>query len=325
MNWGKEKVVVTGGTGFVGNHLVSRLIELGVDVTVFAHYNSQNSLGMLNNISDNVRIAWGDIKNSESVEKACKGCSIIFHLAALVGIPYSYQHPEEVTATNVFGALNVLKYARDNDVKKVVITSTSEVYGTAKYIPMDEKHPLQGQSPYSASKIASDKLAESFYCSYNLPVAICRPFNIYGVRQSMRAVIPTIINQALYRGEIHLGALSPMRDFTYVADTVEGFIKIAESPLSVGEVINIGSGKEISIEGVAAKICGLVGKNIPIISDEDRIRPINSEVNRLCSDSRKAKNLLGWMPQVSLEEGLFRTINSISSHHGEYEPSQYYV
>jgi len=329
MDWKKQKVLVTGATGFIGSHLVERLVDLGAQVRAFAQYNSQNSIGLLSLIPDEVRkeieIVWGDIKEIESVGKASSGCNIIFHLASLVGVPYSYLHPQEVVMTNTIGALNVLICARENGVKKTVITSTSEVYGTACYVPIDENHPLQGQSPYSASKIAADKLAESFYCSYSLPVAVCRPFNTYGPRQSMRAVIPTIITQALTKDEIHLGTLSPTRDFTFVADTVAGFIRIAESPRSVGEVINIGAGFEISIGDLAAKICSLIGKDVPIVSEEQRKRPAKSEVNRLYADSRRAKELIGWEPQVSLDEGLQRTISWVYSSLNLYQPDKYYV
>ncbi len=329
MNWNKHKVLVTGATGFIGSHLVERLLSLGAQVRVFAQYNSQNSTGLLEMLPDIVRkeveVVWGDIKEMESVKKGSNGSSIIFHLASLVGIPYSYLHPQEVVMTNTIGTLNVLICSRENGVEKTVITSTSEVYGTARYVPIDENHPLQGQSPYSASKIAADKLAESFYCSYNLPVAICRPFNTYGPRQSMRAVIPTIITQALTKEEIRLGSISPTRDLTFVLDTVEGFVRIAESPRSVGEVINIGSGFEISIGDLAAKICSLVGKDLPIVSEEQRKRPKKSEVSRLYADNRKAKELIGWEPRVSLDEGLKQTIDWISSSLKYYQPDKYYV
>lgn len=329
MDWKKQKALITGATGFIGSHLVERVVNLGAQVRAFAQYNSQNNIGLLSLLPDNVikeiEIVWGDIKEIESVQKAGAGCSTIFHLASLVGVPYSYLHPQEVVMTNTIGALNVLICSRENGVEKTVITSTSEVYGTARYVPIDENHPLQGQSPYSASKIAADKLAESFYASYNLPVAICRPFNTYGTRQSMRAVIPTIITQALTKDEIHLGSLSPTRDFTFVSDTVEGFIRIAESPRSVGEVINIGSGFEISIGDLVAKICSLVGRDVPVTGDEQRKRPDKSEVNRLFADSRKAKELIGWEPQVSLDEGLKRTVSWISSALDLYQPDKYYV
>lgn len=329
MDWKNKKVLVTGPTGFIGSHLVETLVNLGAQVRAFAQYNSQNSIGLLEILPESTRkeveVVWGDVKEMESVKKACDGRAVIFHLASLVSIPYSYLHPQEVVMTNTIGALNVLICSRESGAEKTVITSTSEVYGTARYVPIDENHPLQGQSPYSASKIAADKLAESFYCAYELPVAICRPFNTYGPRQSMRAVIPTIITQALTKDEIHLGSVTPTRDLNYVLDTVAGFIRIAESPRSVGEVINIGAGFEISIGDLAAKICSLIGKDIPIVSDEERKRPNKSEVNRLFADNRKAKELIGWEPQVSLDEGLKRTISWISSSIDLYQPDKYYV
>lgn len=329
MNWDK-RVLVTGATGFIGSHLVERLVNLGAHVRAFAQYDSLNSLGLLDTLPESVKgeveIVWGDIKEIESVRSATKGIPIIFHLAALIGVPYSYLFPQEVMMTNIIGTLNILICSRDNEAEKIVVTSTSEVYGTAQYVPIDENHPLQAQSPYSASKIGADKIAESFYRSYNLPVAIYRPFNTYGPRQSMRAVIPTIITQALTKDTIRLGALSPTRDFTYVSDTVEGFIKVAESPHSVGEVINVGSGLEISIGDLARKICSLVGKkNIRIISEERRKRPAKSEVDRLCADTRKARELIGWQPQVSLEEGLKQTINWMASFLNLYRPDEYYI
>jgi NAD dependent epimerase/dehydratase len=296
---------------------------------LLAHYNSRTSLGLLDELpaetKEKIQIFWGDIKEAESVEKAGKDCRIIFHLAALIGIPYSYQQPQDVVMTNAIGSLNVLKFARDAGVEKLVVTSTSEVYGSARYVPIDEAHPLQGQSPSSASKIAADKIAESFYCAYNLPVATCRPFNTYGPRQSMRAVIPTIITQALTRDEIHLGDTSPTRDFTYVNDTVAGFIKIAESPKSIGEVINIGSGFEISIAQLAAKICTLIGKNVPIIVESSRQRPEKSEVNRLFAANKKAEDLLGWEPLVSLDDGLRQVISWMARVRDNYHPDKYYV
>ncbi len=329
MNWEKQQVLVTGGSGFIGSHLVEKLVGLGADVRVLGHYNSQNRLGLLDTLPDaikkKIQVIWGDIKEAESVEKAGRGCRFIFHLAAQVGIPYSYQQPQDVVMTNTIGTLNVLKFARDNEVEKVVITSTSETYGTARYVPIDETHPLQGQSPYSASKIAADKIAESFYCAYDLPVAVCRPFNTYGPRQSMRAVIPTIITQALSRSEIHLGAVSPTRDFTFVRDTVAGYIKIAESPRSVGEVINIGSGFEISIGDLATKICTLIGKKVPIVSEEARQRPEKSEVNRLYAANKKAGELIGWQPEVSLDDGLKQTISWIATVPEGYQPDKYYI
>ncbi len=329
MDWKNKKVLVTGASGFIGSHLVESLVALGAQVRAFAQYNSQNSAGLLDTlpaeVGKEIEVVWGDVKEMESVKKAADGRAVIFHLASLVGIPYSYLHPQEVVMTNTIGTLNILICARENGVEKMVITSTSEVYGTARYVPIDENHPLQGQSPYSASKIAADKLAESFFCAYNLPVATCRPFNTYGPRQSMRAVIPTIITQALTKKEIHLGSVTPTRDLNYVLDTVSGFVRIAESPRSVGEVINIGTGFEISIGELAAKICSLLGKDLPVVSDEKRLRPARSEVNRLFADNRKARELLDWRPQVTLDEGLRRTISWIESSLGSFQSDKYYV
>ncbi len=254
----------------------------------------------------------GDLKDSDAIRNGIKDVDIVFHLGSLISIPYSYVNPRETIETNIIGTLNVLSAAKDYNIEKVIHTSTSEVYGTAKYVPINEKHPLQGQSPYSASKIGADKVAESFFLSYNLPVATVRPFNTFGPRQSSRAVIPTIISQALIQNRINLGSLHPTRDFTYVKDLVEGFIKVAESPKSIGEVINIGSNFEISIGDLVHKIVSLIDTDVEIIQDKIRIRPVNSEVERLWCDNTKANELLGWRPIFSLEEGLNETINWIS-------------
>ena len=327
MNWSKKSVLVTGAGGFIGSHLTEHLMDLNANVNAFVRYNSRNDWGLLELLPkdklDEIEVIMGDLKDADAVRHAAKNIDIIFHLGSLIAIPYSYLHPRETIETNILGALNVLTAAKENYIEKVVHTSTSEVYGTAKYVPIDENHPLQGQSPYSASKIGADKIAESFYRSFGLPVAIIRPFNTYGERQSARAVIPTIITQTLTKGKIFLGSLHPTRDYTYVKDVVEGFIKVAESPKSVGEVINIGSNFEISIGALANKIVSLIGKNAEIITDSARVRPQDSEVERLWCDNTKAKRLLGWEPKTPLEEGLKKAIEWISEHIDLYKPEIY--
>ena len=327
MNWSKKNVLVTGAGGFIGSHLTEHLVDLGANVKAFVRYNSRNDWGLLELLPkeklDEIEVIMGDLKDADAVRYAAKDIDIIFHLGSLIAIPYSYIHPRETIETNVLGALNVLTAAKENGIEKIVHTSTSEVYGTAKYIPIDEDHPLQGQSPYSASKIGADKIAESFYRSYDLSVAIIRPFNTYGPRQSARAVIPTIISQALTKEKIFLGSLYPTRDCTYVQDVVDAFIKVAESAKSVGEVINIGSNFEISIGELAKRIISLIGKNAEIVSDPFRVRPQDSEVERLWCDNTKAKKLLEWTPTISLEEGLKKTIEWISDNIHLYKPELY--
>jgi NAD dependent epimerase/dehydratase len=270
-----------------------------------------------------IEVISGDLKDYDAIRHAVKNTDVVFHLASLISIPYSYVHPRENVETNVLGTFNVLMAARDNEVEKIVHTSTSEVYGTAKYVPIDEEHPLQGQSPYSASKIGADKIAESFYLSFELPVATIRPFNTFGPRQSLRAVIPTIISQALSRDEIYLGSLHPTRDYTYVKDLAEGFLKVGESPKSVGEVINIGSNFEISIGDLAQKIISITGKDVEMKHDEARLRPKDSEVERLWCNNAKAKELLNWTPTMTLDEGLQETINWISENSDLHKPEIY--
>jgi len=324
-----NKVLVTGGAGFIGSHLTEKLVKMGREVRVFVRYYMGTKYGLIDllppNIRNKIEIITGDLKDSDAVRNATRDVDVIFHLGAIVSIPYSYVRPREVIETNVLGTLNVLVAAKENNVKKIVHTSTSEAYGTAQYVPIDENHPLQGQSPYSASKISADKIAESFFRSYKLPVAIIRPFNTYGPRQSDRAIIPTIISQALTKKIVHLGSLTPTRDLTYVSDTVDGFIKIAESPKSIGEVINIGSGFEISIGDLVNKIISIIGKDVKIESEKKRIRPTKSEVNRLFADITKAKKLIGWEPRVTLEEGLKKTIEWISKSLGFYKPGKYNI
>lgn len=325
-----KKVLVTGGEGFVGSHLVEELVKLGANVIAFVFYNSQNKIGNLDfvpkKILSQVRIFTGDIVDFNAVKDAVKGQDVVFHLAALIAIPYSYLAPEAYVMTNVLGTLHVLQACREASVQKIVHTSTSETYGTASYTPIDEKHPMQAQSPYSATKIGADKIAESYYCSFNLPVATIRPFNTYGPRQSARAVIPTIICQALAgKKEIKLGALSPVRDMNYVKDSVSGYIKTAESDSTMGEVINIGSGKGVTIGDLANKILELTGSNAKIVSDEARIRPEKSEVKQLICDYSKAKKLFGYEPRFSLEEGLKESIEFIREHSDLYRPDEYTI
>jgi len=308
VNWAGRRVLVTGAAGFIGSHVVEVLVALGARVTAFVRYTSRASVGFLSSLTSDVRIVAGDLTEYESVYRAMKEQECVFHLGALIGVPYSFVHPREVVHVNTLGSLNVLTAARETGPRRVVLTSTSEVYGTAQYIPIDEEHPLQAQSPYAASKIAADKLAEAFHHSYGLPVSIARPFNTFGPRQSLRAVIPTIIAQILQGGPVSLGATSPTRDFTFVKDTVGGLIRIAETDGCIGEVVNIGTGGEISIGDLAKKIAVLIDGNIEIVSDEQRLRPGSSEVRRLCCNNAKAHRLLGWGPQYSLDEGLKQTV-----------------
>ena len=327
MIWKNKKILVTGAGGFIGSHLVEKLVNLDAEVTAFVRYNSRSDFGFIeilpSEIKEKLNIVQGDLSDSDAVRNAVKGADIVFHLGALIAIPYSYINPRETIETNILGALNVLTAAKENEIEKFIHTSTSEVYGTARYVPIDENHPLQGQSPYSASKIGADKIAESFYNSFDLPVAIIRPFNTFGPRQSARAVIPTIITQALTKEKIFLGSLHPTRDYTYIKDVVEAFIEVAESPKSTGEVINIGSNFEVSIGTLAEKIISLIGKNAEIITDPARIRPPKSEVEELWCDNTKAKRLLGWEPKTLIDDGLKKTIEWISEHIKLYKPDVY--
>ncbi len=308
MNWNGINVLVTGAAGFIGSHLVEELLARRARVTAFVRYTSRASVGFLSSLTSEVRVVAGDLTEYESVYRAMKDQEYVFHLGALIGVPYSFVHPREVVHVNTIGSLNVLTAARETGPRRVVLTSTSEVYGTARYIPINEEHPLQAQSPYAASKVAADKLAEAFHHPYSLPVSIARPFNTFGPRQSLRAVIPTIIAQILQGGKVSLGATSPTRDFTFVKDTVHGLIRIADADEAIGEVVNIGTGGEISVGDLAKKIAALIDGNIQILSDEQRVRPGSSEVHRLCCDNTKAHRLLGWRPQYSLDEGLKETI-----------------
>lgn len=304
-----KKVLVTGADGFIGSHLTEALVKAGYRVKAFVLYNSFNTWGWLDHapkeIQENIEIFSGDIRDPYGVKEAMKGCDVVLHLAALIAIPYSYHSPDTYIDTNVKGTLNVVQAARELGISKVVHTSTSEVYGTAKFVPITEEHPLQGQSPYSASKIGADQIAMSFYSSFQTPVSIIRPFNTYGPRQSARAVIPTVITQIQSgKREIQLGAIHPTRDFNYVEDTVRGFTSVMESDQSVGEVINIGSNYEISIGETVEMIADLMGAQVEIVTDQDRLRPTKSEVERLWADNSKASTLLGWKPQYEGRDGL---------------------
>ena len=329
MTWQGRQVLVTGAGGFIASHLIERLVEMDAKVRAFVRYNSRGDWGTLQwlpaDTFTQIEIIAGDLRDASAIRQAARDVEIIFHLGALIAIPYSYVHPREVIETNILGTLNVLEAAREFRVAKIVHTSTSEVYGTAVTVPISESHPLKGQSPYSASKIGADKIAESFYRALKVPVATIRPFNTYGPRQSARAVIPTIITQALTRNDIKLGSLHPTRDFTFVKDTVEGFLLVAESPNTIGQELNVGSDTEISIQALAQKIISLIGRPVEIVTDEQRLRPAKSEVERLWADNRKAKQLIGWAPRTSLDEGLRQTIDWVSKNIERYRPNEYTI
>ncbi|MBB6715653.1 NAD-dependent 4,6-dehydratase LegB [Clostridium gasigenes] len=327
-----KKILVTGADGFIGSHLVENLVKKGYKVKAFTYYNSFNTWGWLDtlekDILNEIEIFSGDIRDSNGVREAVKDVSDIFHLAALIGIPFSYHSPDSYIDTNIKGTLNVLQASRDLNVDRVLITSTSEVYGTAKYIPIDENHQFQGQSPYSASKIGADKLAESFYRSFSLPVTIVRPFNTYGPRQSARAIIPTIITQLLSGvNEINLGSLNPTRDFNFVLDTVKGFEEIWKSNKTIGEEINIASGIEISIGDLVKKLINIINPNAIILEDNTRIRPEKSEVNRLLGSNKKLKELTSWESEYNLEQGLLKTIEWFKKegHLSKYKTNLYNI
>lgn len=325
-----QKILVTGADGFIGSHLVEELVKKGYEVKAFTFYNSFNTWGWLDtlpkDIMKNVEIFQGDIRDPNGVRQSMEGCNSVFHLAALIAIPFSYHSPDAYVDTNIKGTLNVLQAARDSQLEKILVTSTSETYGTALYVPMDEKHPFQGQSPYSATKIGADRLAESFYRSFDLPVTIVRPFNTYGPRQSARAVIPTIITQLLAgKEEIKLGALTPTRDFNYVKDTVEGFISIYKSKNTIGEEINIATQKEVSIGEIANELCKLINPNAKITCEEERLRPSKSEVNRLLGCNAKICKLTEWKPRYTLKEGLEETIDFFKGNLNKYKSDIYNI
>lgn len=326
----EKRVLVTGADGFIGSHLTEELVKKGYNVKAFALYNSFNNWGWLDtlpaDIMKNVEVFTGDVRDPNGVKTAMKGMEQVFHLAALIAIPFSYHSPDSYVDTNIKGTLNVLQAARDLELDRVLVTSTSEVYGTAKYVPIDESHPFQGQSPYSATKIGADRLAESFYRSFNLPVSIVRPFNTYGPRQSARAVIPTIISQLLAgKEEIRLGSLTPTRDFNFVKDTVAGFIAIAESDRTIGQEINIATQKEISIGQLAEEIIGQINPNAKIVCDEQRLRPEKSEVNRLLGSNKKIKELTDWEPRYTFKDGISETIEWIRNNMDSYKADIYNV
>lgn len=323
-----KKVLVTGADGFIGSHLTESLLEKGYEVKAFTMYNSFNTWGWLDTLPkeklNQIEIFSGDVRDPNGVKEALKGMDGVFHLAALIAIPFSYHSPDSYVDTNIKGTLNVLQAARALETERVLITSTSEVYGTAQYVPIDEKHPFQGQSPYSATKIGADRLAESFYRSFNLPVSIVRPFNTYGPRQSARAVIPTIISQLLSgKEEIRLGSLTPTRDFNYVKDTAAGFIAIAESDKTIGEEINIATQQEISIGELADEIIRQINPRAQIICDEQRLRPEKSEVNRLLGANEKIKKLTDWKMQYTFEQGIRETIEWMKWHLNSYKSDIY--
>lgn len=326
-NFAGKKILVTGAGGFIGSHLVETLVRHGAQVRAFVRYNSRGDSGLLRMLEPAIRqeleIIAGDLRDSNAIQKAVDGTAVVFHLGALISIPYSYLHPREVTETNVMGTFNILSACLASDVERLVHTSTSEVYGSAQYVPMDEAHPLQGQSPYSASKIGADKLAESYFCTFNLPVVTVRPFNTFGPRQSARAVIPVIITQAISGSQIHLGNTDSRRDFTYVDDTVSGFLRAAQAEGVLGGTYNLGTGREVTIREVCELVAARVGHPVAIVQDEQRLRPQRSEVDRLQSNNQLANEKLGWAPQIDLESGLDRTIAWTREHLNLFRVGQY--
>ena len=327
MNWTSKKVLVTGAGGFIGSHLTERLVESGASVRAMVHYNALGGWGWLDEspLRKDMEVVAGDICDRDSVRQAIQGIDVVFHLAALIAIPYSYRAPASYVRTNIEGTLNVLQNAREMSVQRVIHTSTSEVYGTARRVPSDEGHPLQGQSPYSASKIGADKMAEAFHLSFQLPVVTVRPFNVFGPRQSARAIVPTIITQCLSSDRVRLGNQRPTRDLNYVSNIVEGYLLAAMSPGTVGRTVNLGSGREISIGDLATLIARLCGRAITIETDAQRIRPDGSEVERLLADNALARQVLGWEPKVSLDEGLSKTIEWMKTRLERYRPGVYLV
>jgi NAD dependent epimerase/dehydratase len=323
-----SQVVVTGAGGFIGSHLVEQLLDLGCRVTAFVRYNSRNDDGLLELFADStaeLNVVRGDVRDLDTITGVVDGADVVFHLAALVGIPYSYLHVGEVVGVNVMGTLNVLTAAKERGVHRVVVASTSEVYGTAQTVPMRETHPKNPRSPYAASKVASDALASSFHAAFDLPVSIVRPFNTYGPRQSDRAIIPTIISQALVGEEVILGNVAPRRDFTFVTDTAAGFVKVAASDETMGQELNLGTGADISVGELAERVGQLLGKELNVRESTERVRRASSEVDRLLSDNTRVRELAGWEPSVTLDEGLRRSIDWVRDHPELYDPRSYRI
>jgi dTDP-glucose 4,6-dehydratase len=327
MTWSGRRVLVTGAGGFIGSHLVERLVDLGAHVHALVEYDSLGSWGWLDRspARDGVAVFAGDVRDRDTLAAPLAGVEVVYHLAALIAIPYSYDAPESYVRTNVVGTLNVLRAARDAGARLVVHTSTSEVYGTARSIPIDEEHPLQGQSPYAASKIGADKMAEAFHLSFGLPVATLRPFNTYGPRQSARAVIPTIITQLLAGERLSLGNLTPTRDFTFVGDTVDAFVRVADCPAAVGRVVNVGSGREIAVGQLADRIGRVLDRRPLVEQSAERVRPQGSEVERLRASAELARALFDWEPRTSLDEGLAATAAWVREHLDLYRVGRYTV
>lgn len=320
-------MLVTGAGGFIGSHLIERLVQIGARTRAFVHYNALGTWGWLDesSIRNDLEVIAGDVRDRDSVSRAVNDVDIVFHLASLIAIPYSYHAPASYIHTNIEGTLNVLQASREASVERLIHTSTSEVYGTAKYVPIDEAHPLQGQSPYSASKIGADKIAEAFFLSFGLPVVTVRPFNTFGPRQSARAVIPTIITQCLTGTVVRLGNTNPTRDLNYVDDTIEGFLKAGSSAAAVGKTINLGTGREVSIGELAQLVARLCGIEITVETEEQRFRPDKSEVERLVADITLARELLSWEPVIDLEKGLAQTIEWMRQHLHRYRPNVYTI
>lgn len=327
MNWKGKNVLVTGAGGFIGSHLAEKLVSEGANVSAMVRYNGPGRWGWLDSseLAKDMKVIAGDITDAEMVRRAMENQEVVFHLAALIAIPYSYDAPRSYVRTNVEGTLNVMVAGKDHGTPRIIHTSTSEVYGTALYAPIDEKHPLQGQSPYSASKIGADKIAESFYLSFEVPVTTVRPFNTFGPRQSARAVIPTIITQGLKGEQVRLGNLTPTRDLNFVSNTVDGFLAAAASPNAIGMTINLGSNREISVGDLVRLIGSLMGRDLLVETEEQRQRPTASEVERLLANADLAKEVLGWTPTVTLEQGLEKTIAWLESHLNLYRPELYAV
>jgi NAD dependent epimerase/dehydratase len=327
--WTGVRVVVTGAGGFIGSHLIERLVRSGAEATAYLRYNSRSERGLIDSCAEEVRthiqVVFGDLRDADSVRRTLRGAEVVFHLGALVGIPYSYESPRQYVDVNVVGTLNVLEAVHEGEVPRLVHTSTSEVYGTPVYTPIDEKHPLQGQSPYSATKIGADKIVESFWRTYDLPVATLRPFNTYGPRQSARAILPTIIRQALTQSTIRLGSLEPIRDMNFVSDTVDGFLGIARCDAAIGKVVNVGSGRGLNVGEMVEGVGKVLGKKLHVVTEAQRVRPPNSEIEALIADSSQARQLFGWRPRTTFEEGLRATIDWFAANDAVHDPAQYLV